>query len=78
VSPQLLQQAQVANIDLLASLTGYLTEREALVAIAPRKQNMQSVMITEESLGWVFVRVVLLMPLAMLALGVTVWLQRRD
>jgi hypothetical protein len=78
VSPQLLQQAQVANIDLLASVTGYLTEREALVAIAPRKVNMQSVVITEESLSWVFVRVVLLMPLAMLALGVTVWVQRRD
>lgn len=77
LSPQLLQQAQVANIDLLASLTGSLTEREALVAIAPRKVNMQSVMITEESLSWIFVRVVLLMPLAMLGLGVTVWVQRR-
>ena len=78
LSPAMLQQAQVANIDLLASVTGYLTEREALVAIAPRKINMQSIVITEEGLGSVFVRVVLLMPLSLLVLGLGVWWQRKQ
>jgi hypothetical protein len=78
LSPQLLQQAQVANIDLLSSITGFLTEREALVAIAPRKVNLQSIMISEEGLASVFISVVLLLPLAALVLGVGVWWQRRQ
>jgi hypothetical protein len=78
ISPQYLQQGQVANVDLLASATGWLTEREALVSIAPRKINAQSVVITEEGLFGVFLRVVLLMPLAALVLGVGVWWQRRQ
>jgi hypothetical protein len=77
VHPQLLQQAQFANVDLLASLTGFLTEREALVSIAPRKIDAQAMMITEDGLFGVFLRVVLLMPLAALVLGVGVWWQRR-
>jgi ABC-2 type transport system permease protein len=78
IHPQLLQQAQFANVDLLSSFTGFLTEREALVSIAPRKIDAQAVMITEDGLFGVFLRVVLLMPLAALVLGVGVWWQRRQ
>jgi hypothetical protein len=78
LNPQLLQQPQVANVDLLASITGFLTEREALVAIAPRKVNMQAIMISEDGLTSIFVRVVLLLPLAALVLGVGVWWQRKQ
>jgi hypothetical protein len=77
ISPQALQQPQLANVDLLASFTGYLTEREALIAIAPRKIDAQAMMITEDGLFGLFLRVVLLMPLAALVLGVGVWWQRR-
>lgn len=76
--PDLLQQPQVANIDLLSGLTGYLTERDALLAIAPRKVNAQAIVITEEGLFSVFLRVVVLLPLAALVLGVGVWYQRRQ
>jgi hypothetical protein len=78
ISPQFIGQSQVANVDLLSSLTGWLTEREALVAIAPRKINAQSVVMTEEGLFGVFLRVVLLMPLSVLVLGLGVWWQRRQ
>jgi hypothetical protein len=78
ISPQFIGQSQVANVDLLSSLTGWLTEREALVAIAPRKINAQSVVMTEEGLFGVFLRVVLLMPLSALVLGLGVWWQRRQ
>ncbi|HEX5656104.1 MAG TPA: GldG family protein [Polyangiales bacterium] len=78
LSPQALQQPQLANVDLLASFTGFLTEREALIAIAPRKIDAQAMMITEDGLFGVFLRVVLLMPLAALVLGVGVWWQRRQ
>jgi hypothetical protein len=74
---ELLQQPQLANVDLLASFTGFLTEREALVSIAPRKIDAQAMMITEDGLLGVFLRVVLLMPLSALVLGVGVWWQRR-
>jgi hypothetical protein len=78
IAPQYITQPQVANVDLLASITGWLTEREALVAIAPRKINAQSVVITEDGLFGVFLRVVLLMPLSALVLGIGVWWQRRQ
>jgi hypothetical protein len=78
ISPQALQQPQLANVDLLASFTGFLTEREALISIAPRKIEAQAMMITEDGLFGVFLRVVLLMPLAAAVLGVGVWWQRRS
>jgi hypothetical protein len=78
IAPQFIGQSQLANVDLLSSLTGWLTEREALVSIAPRKINATSVVITEEGLFGVFLRVVLLMPLSALVLGLGVWWQRRQ
>ncbi len=78
LAPTYLQQPQLANVDLLSSLTGFLTERDALVSIAPRKLDAQSVMITEEGLLGILLRVVVFMPLAALVLGVGVWWQRRS
>ena len=72
-----LQQPQVANIDLLSSVTGYLTERKELVSIAARKIDAQAIMITEEGLTGIFLRTVVLMPLAVLVFGVGIWWQRR-
>jgi len=78
LAPQFIDQSEVANVDLLSSFTGWLTEREALVAIAPRKINAQSVVMTEDGLFGVFLRVVLLMPLSAFVLGLGVWWQRRQ
>jgi ABC-2 type transport system permease protein len=77
LSGPLLMQPQLANVDLLASLTGFLTERKELVSIAPRKINAQAVMITEDGLVGIFLRTVVLMPLAALIFGVGIWWQRR-
>jgi ABC-2 type transport system permease protein len=77
VAPELLGQPQLANVDLVASITGYLTEREALVSIAPRKAKAQAVLMSADDLFDVFLRVVVLMPLAVLVLGVGVYLQRQ-
>jgi ABC-2 type transport system permease protein len=78
LAPEALHQPQLANVDLLSSATGFLTEREALIAIAPRKIDAQAMMISEDGLLGVLIRVVLLMPLAALVLGVGVWWQRRS
>ncbi|MDB4973269.1 MAG: Mucin 2 precursor [Myxococcaceae bacterium] len=77
LQPELLHQPQLANVDLLASFTGFLTERQALISIAPRKVDAQAMMITEEDLFSLLLRVVFVMPLAALILGVGVWWQRR-
>ena len=78
LSQDLVQQPQLANVDLLATMTGYLTEREALVAIAPRKVDAQGVIITDDDLSAILWRTVLLMPLAVCVLGVGVWWQRKQ
>jgi hypothetical protein len=78
LNPRYLAQPELANIDLLSSVTGYLAAREALVAIAPRKVDSNAIVITEEGLNAVFLRVVVLLPLAVLVLGVGVWLQRKQ
>jgi ABC-type uncharacterized transport system involved in gliding motility auxiliary subunit len=77
VAPELLTQPQVANVDWLGSVTGFLTQRDTLISIAPRKLNARSVLITEDGLFGIFLRVVVLMPLAALVLGLGVWWQRR-
>jgi ABC-2 type transport system permease protein len=78
LTPGLLTQPQVANVDLLASLTGFLTERKELVSIAPRKINAQAILVTEDGLTGIFLRTVVLMPLAALIFGLGIWWQRRS
>ncbi|MFM2420743.1 MAG: hypothetical protein RL385_5466 [Pseudomonadota bacterium] len=75
---ELLAQPQLANVDLVSSITGYLTEREALVSIAPRKTNAQAVLMSSDDLFSVFLRAVVQLPLALLGLGVAVYMQRRQ
>ncbi len=73
----LLMEPRLSNIDLLGSITGWLTKREALIAIAPRQVSGRAVMMTEESLGDVAFRVIGLMPGAFLLMGFAVWWSRR-
>jgi ABC-type uncharacterized transport system involved in gliding motility auxiliary subunit len=75
---ELLAQPQLANVDLVSSITGYLTEREALVSIAPRKTSAQAVLMSTDDLFSVFLRAVVQLPLALLGLGVAVYMQRRQ
>lgn len=76
LSGDFLQGANVSNVDLLASWTGWLTERDALVSIAPRKIDAQAVLITGEGLAGIWFRA-LLIALAAFVMGVGVWWQRR-
>jgi hypothetical protein len=74
---EFLGQPQFANMDLLGGFTGWLTHRRALISIAPRTSDVAAVVMTEGDLDGVFVRVILLMPLAMILLGFSVWWSRR-
>jgi hypothetical protein len=73
-----LGQPRFANMDLLGAFTGWLTQRRALMdAIEPRSSDIAAVVMTEGDLQGVLVRVILLMPLAMILLGFSVWWSRR-
>ncbi len=75
---QLLREPQFANIDLVGALTGWLTQRQELISIAPRHRNVRSVVMSEGDLTGVLIRVLGLVPLAIGLLGFAVWWSRRS
>jgi ABC-2 type transport system permease protein len=78
MSSELLDNPQLSNIDLLSAAAGWLTQREALINIAPRKTNAQAVIMSDADLQNLLFRVVVLLPLAALIAGFGVWWSRRS
>ncbi|MGB5546385.1 MAG: hypothetical protein WBM74_07415, partial [Polyangiales bacterium] len=78
MSSELLENPQLSNIDLLSSSVGWLTQREALINIAPRKTNARAVIMSDADLQNLLFRVVVLLPLAALIAGFGVWWSRRS
>ncbi|MBT8470389.1 MAG: GldG family protein [Deltaproteobacteria bacterium] len=78
MSSELLENPQLSNIDLLSSAVGWLTQREALINIAPRKTNARAVIMSDADLQNLLFRVVVLLPLAALIAGFGVWWSRRS
>ena len=78
MAPELLDNAQLSNIDFLSSTAGWLTQREALINIAPRKTNARAVIMSDADLQNLLFRVVVLLPLAALIAGFGVWWSRRS
>lgn len=78
LDPALLAEPQFGNLDLLMALTGWLTEREALIAIPPRRSNLQAVVMSEADVSGVALRIFGLLPAAILLLGFAVWWSRRQ
>lgn len=78
MSAELLDNPQLSNIDFLSSSAGWLTQREALINIAPRKTNAQAVVMSDADLQNLLFRVVVLLPLAALIAGFGVWWSRRS
>jgi ABC-type uncharacterized transport system involved in gliding motility auxiliary subunit len=66
------------NLDLALAITGWLTERETLISITPKQIDAEPMMITEDDLGDLAVRLLGLMPGAMLLLGFAMWWSRRQ
>jgi hypothetical protein len=78
VQPSLLEAAELANFHLASAWTGWLTEREALIEIPPKKVKGGSVMFTQEDLNALLFRVGGLLPGAVFLLGLAVWFNRRS
>ncbi|UCH29678.1 MAG: GldG family protein [Myxococcales bacterium] len=78
MASELLENPQLSNIDFLSSAAGWLTQREALINIAPRKTNAQAVIMSDADLQNLLFRVVVLLPLAAFIAGFGVWWSRRS
>lgn len=78
LSAELLENASFANIDLLSSVAGWLTQRDALIDIPPRKAKARPLVMSDQDLHNLFFRIVVLLPLAALISGFGVWWARRS
>ena len=78
MSAELLDNPQLSNIDFLSSSAGWLTQREALINIAPRKTSARAVIMSDADLQNLLFRVVVLLPLAAFVAGFGVWWSRRS
>lgn len=75
---ELLAQSTVANRDFAEAIVGFLTERPALVSIAPRRARAHALLMPSDGPRSIFIRVVVLLPLAFALLGFSVWWSRRS
>jgi hypothetical protein len=69
--------ANAANRLLLSSAVNWALERESLVAIPPKSADQVAVTLTRRDVGQVAFVVLLLLPLAAVAMGVAIWFRRR-
>ena len=77
LSARSLDMQEIQNSYLASSWTGWLTQRDALIEIPPKKMKGGSIVFSQEQLGDLLIRVGVLLPLAALFFGVVVWLNRR-
>ena len=78
LEPTFLVEPQFGNLDLLMSITGFATQRDALISIPPHRSNLQAVVMSEADVSGVALRIFGLLPLAIVLLGVAVWWSRRQ
>lgn len=73
-----LSTLQVANLELASAIVGWLSSREALISIPPRRGAAEPIQLSSDDAMNLGFRVVILMPLAMIFLGFAVWWNRRS
>ena len=77
LQPALLEASELANFHLASAWTGWLTQREALIEIPPKKVKGGSIVFTQDDLRALLFRVAVLLPGAALLFGFAVWFNRR-
>ncbi|MCA9575312.1 MAG: GldG family protein [Sandaracinaceae bacterium] len=75
--PELMGRPEFANATFASAVTGWLTQRSALIAVPPRQANARPMSITEGDMSGIGFRVLFLLPAAMGFLGLSVWWSRR-
>jgi ABC-type uncharacterized transport system involved in gliding motility auxiliary subunit len=74
---QYLALPQVVNYAVASGIVGWLTEREAMIELPPRRVQARPIRMSEDDVSSLFFRVVVLLPAAVLFLGFAVWWNRR-
>lgn len=77
LTPEMMEHVEFANATLASAITGWLTQRTALISVPPRQANARPMSITEGDLPGIGFRVLFLLPAAMGFLGLSVWWSRR-
>lgn len=75
---EFLSESTVVNRSFLSAAIGWLTERDALIAIEARSFEARPVRMSDEDVSNLFLRVVVLIPLAFVFLGFAVWWNRKE
>ncbi len=73
-----IRDPRIINGNLATAAVGWLTQREALISIEGRSIDQRPFRMSEEDVGGLFLRVVVLIPLAFIFLGFAVWWNRRQ
>jgi hypothetical protein len=73
----LLEAPELANFHLASAWTGWLTQRQALIEIPPKKLSGGNIVFTQDDVWALVFRVGVLLPGAALLLGLAVWWSRR-
>lgn len=77
LASEYLRHGQVVNYHFAGAITGWLTEREALISIAPKQIDAKPFLLSEDAWWGFVIRVVGVMPGVCLLAGLFVWWQRR-
>jgi hypothetical protein len=69
---------ELVNYEVASAMLGWLTQRQALIAIPPRRMDAVPLNLTESDVAGIAFRVLVLIPLASIFLGIAVWWNRRS
>lgn len=75
---ELIATREVINYELASAILGWLTARQALIEVPPRRMTSRPVQLTESDVLDLGFRVLVLLPLASVFLGIAVWWNRRS
>jgi hypothetical protein len=75
---QFIDAPELENFHLMSAFIGHLTERDALIEIAPKKVKGGNIVFTQDDMTALLFRVGVLIPGAAFLLGLAVWLNRRS
>lgn len=67
----------LGNGDLFLNAVNWVAEEESLISIRPKPREQRTVNLTGQSANLIFLSTVVFLPLAVLAVGFSVWWQRR-
>ncbi|MCL5959055.1 MAG: GldG family protein [Chloroflexi bacterium] len=76
-SNQLVSEAAIGNRDLIVNSVNWLAEEEDMISIRAKEPAMRTVFLSGTETNFIFYTSVIFLPLALLAIGGTVWWNRR-